>query len=118
MRVIPGAHDDSFEAGDVSRGRLSDVIEAEAGFCAHRGVGSYYHFGRGAGAGDNKVVSNTVELVIFSVILRVDLYVVTIVNLLLDVFVHLCGDFGLVRDLVVQGMDSLGGAVIVFTEVG
>ena len=53
-----------------------------------------------------------------SVILRVDFHIVTVVDLLLDVFVHLCGDFGLVGDLVVQYMDSLGGTVIVFTKVG
>ena len=52
------------------------------------------------------------------VILRVDFHIVTVVDLLLDVFVHLCGNFGLVGDLVVQCMDSLGGTVIVLSEVG
>ena len=46
---------------------------------------------------------------IISVILRVYFHVVTIVHLLLDVLVHLCGDFGLVVDLVVQSYDSFCG---------
>ena len=65
-----------------------------------------------------KLYATKLQLMMFPVILRVDFYVVTVVDLLLDVFVHLCGDFGLVGDLVVQCMDSLGGTVIVFTEVG
>ena len=58
------------------------------------------------------------KLVKFPVVLRVDFLVVIIVDLLQDVFVYLRGDVGLVVDLVVQCMDSFGGTVIVFTEVG
>ena len=67
--MTPGAHEDSNEAGNVSRGRLSNVIEAEAGFCTHKAIGGHSHFGGGASALDNKVVSNKVELMMFSVIL-------------------------------------------------
>ena len=38
MRVTPGTHKNSSEAGDVSRGRLGDVVEAEAGLSTHRAV--------------------------------------------------------------------------------
>ena len=38
LRVTSGVHEDSSEAGDVSRGRLSDVIEAVAGLGAHGAV--------------------------------------------------------------------------------
>ena len=69
VRVTPGVHEDSYEAGNISRGRLSNVIEAEAGFCTHKAIGGHSHFGGGASALDNKVVSNKVELMMFSVIL-------------------------------------------------
>ena len=118
VRVTPGAHEDSSEAGDVSWGRLSDVIEAEAGLGAHGAVSGHSHLGRGAGAGYNKVVSRKVKLVIFPVVLRVDLRVISVIYLLLDVLVHLCRDLGLAGDPDVQRMDSLGGTVIVLSEVG
>ena len=47
--VTPGAHEDAPEAGNVSRGRLSDVIEAEARFCGHGTVCGHPHFGGSAG---------------------------------------------------------------------
>ena len=111
-------HEDSSEAGDVSRGRLSDVIEAVARLGAHGAVSGHSHLGRGAGAGYNKVVSHKVKLVFLPVVLRVDLHVVSVINLLLDVLVHLCRDLGLVGDPDVQGINSLGGTVIVLSEVG
>ena len=118
LRVTPGVHEDSSEAGDVSRGRLSEIIEAEAKLSVHGAVSGHSHLGRGAGAGYNKVVSHKVKLVIFPVVLRVDLHIVSIINLLLDVLVHLCCDVGFAGDPDVQGMDSLGGAVIVLPKVG
>ena len=80
MGLAPGAHEDSSEAGGVSRGRLRDVIEAEARLGAHGVVGGHPHLGRGAGAGYNKVVSPKVKLVVFPVVLRVDLHVVFAIN--------------------------------------
>ena len=118
VRVTSGVHEDSSEAGDVSRGRLSDVIEAVAGLGAHGAVSGHSHLGRGAGAGYNKVVSHKVKLVFLPVVLRVDLHVVSVINLLLDVLVYLCRDLGLVGDPDVQGINSLGGTVIVLSEVG
>ena len=50
------------------------------------------------------------KMVFLPVILLVDLHIVSFVNLLLDVIVHLCSDLRLVGDPDVQCMDSLGGA--------
>ena len=47
---------------------------------------------------------------------NVDLEVVSVVDLLLYVFIHLPHDLGLVRDLVVQCLDSSGGALVVFSQ--
>ena len=118
VRVTPGTHKNASEAGDVSRGRLGDVIEAEAGLSTHRAVSGHPHLGGGAGVGYNKVVSHKMKLVFLPVVLRVDLHVVSVINLLLDVLVHLCRDLGLAGDPDVHLMDSLGGAVIVLSEVG
>ena len=43
-------YEDTSEAGDVPRGRLGEVIEAEAGFCAHGAIGGHSHFGGAARA--------------------------------------------------------------------
>ena len=58
------------------------------------------------------------QLVILSAFLGVDFHIVAIVDLLLDVFVHLCGDLRFVVDLGVQGVYSFGGPVVIFTEAG
>ena len=47
--VAPGVHEDAPEAGEVSRGRLGDLIEAEAEFRAHGTVRDHPHFGGSAG---------------------------------------------------------------------
>ena len=47
---------------------------------------------------------------------NVDLDVVSVFNLFLYVFIHLGRDLGLVRDLVVQCLDSSGGVVVIFSQ--
>ena len=86
-------HEDAIEAGDVSRGRLGDVIEAEARFRAHGAVRGHPHFGGGAGVRNNKIIHNEVELMVVSVFVGVDFHVVTVADLLLDVLVHLRSEF-------------------------
>ena len=46
----------------------------------------------------------------------VNLHIVSIVHLLQDVPVHLGCDFRFVIHLVVQGCNSLGGSVVIFTK--
>ena len=50
------------EAGDVSRGRLSDLVKAEAGLSVHRTVCSYSHLGGGAVGGYYKVITHKMQL--------------------------------------------------------
>ena len=56
------------------------------------------------------------ELVLVPVILRVNLNVIPIVDLLIDVFIHLCRNFRFVSDSDVQGVDSLCRTKIILTE--
>ena len=46
----------------------------------------------------------------------VDLYVVSFVDLFLYVLIYLRHDLRLIRYLVVQGLDSLGGSVVIFSQ--
>ena len=45
VMMVPGANQDSLEAGDISRGGLGDLIEAETSFSAIKAVGSHSYFG-------------------------------------------------------------------------
>ena len=73
-------------------------------------------FGRGTSRGDHKVVFHKVDLVTFlSSYVRVDFYVITVVHLLLDVLVHLGGNFRFRVDLVVERLNSSGSTEEVFS---
>ena len=87
--VAPGAHQDSLEAGNVSRGRLGDLVEAEASFGLHGTICGHPHLGGAAGGGDHEVVAHEVQLVFLSGLLYVDLHVVPVVDLLLNVLIYL-----------------------------
>ena len=56
------------------------------------------------------------ELVLVPVILRVNLNVIPIVDLLIDVFIHLCCNFRFVSNSNMQGMDSLRCTKIILAE--
>ena len=64
VRMTPGAHKDSSEAGNVSGGRLGDLVEAEASFGFHGAVSSHPHLCVAAGGGDHEVVANKMKLII------------------------------------------------------
>ena len=96
---------------------MGDLIEAEASLGAHRTVCSHSHLGRGAGGGYFKVITHKMQLIHLPGFFDIDLDVVSIVDLFLYVFIHLGHNLGLVRDLVVQCLDSSGGAVVVFSQL-
>ena len=56
--VAPGTHQDSSEAGNVSRGRLGDLVEAEASFGFHGTVRGHPHLCGAGGGGDHEVVAH------------------------------------------------------------
>ena len=94
--VTSGTQENTVEAGDVSRGRLGNIIEAEARFRAHGTVCSHPDFGRRTGSRNNKIVTNKMELELLSGLVDVDGDVVTIVHLLLDVTIYFFGNIGFV----------------------
>ena len=104
------------EAGDVSRGRLSDLVKAEASLGAHRAVCSHSHLGRGAGGGNYKVITHKMQLIFLPGLLEVDLYLIPVVDLFLYVLIYLGCDPRLVGYLVVQGLDPLSGSVVIFSQ--
>ena len=55
------------------------------------------------------------QLIFFPGLLHVNLYVVSVVDLFLYVLIYLRLDLRLVRYLVLQGLDSLGGSVVIFS---
>jgi hypothetical protein len=57
------------------------------------------------------------ELILVPVFLRVNLDIIPIVDLLIDVFVHLCRNFRFISNPDVQGVDSLRSTKIILTEV-
>ena len=80
---------------------MGDLIEAEAGLGAHGTVCSHYHLGRGAGGGYYKVVTHKMQLICLPGFFYVDLDVVPVVDLFLNIFIHLCCDLRFFGDLVV-----------------
>ena len=104
----PGAYEDSVEVGNNSRCWFGELIEAEACLCAYGAICRHSDLGGGTSGGDHKVVAHKVDLMTFlSGYLGVDLYVVSIVHLLLDVLIHLGGNFRFWVDLVVERLNSL-----------
>ena len=94
---------------------MSDFVKAEASFCVHRAVCSHSHLGGGAGGRYYKVITHKMKLIFFPGS-DVDLYVVSFVDLFLYVLIYLRHDLRLIRYLVVQGLDSLGGSVVIFSQ--
>ena len=80
---------------------MGDLIEAEAGLGAHGTVCHHPHLGRGAGGGYCKVVTHEMQLVCLPGLFDLDLDVLPVVDLFLNIFIHLCCDLGFVVDLVV-----------------
>ena len=74
---------------------MGHVVEAEAGLGAHRAVRGHSNFGGRAGGRYNKVVGYEMELILVSVVFRVDFNVITIVYLLIDIFIHFSCNFRL-----------------------
>ena len=56
------------------------------------------------------------KLILVPVVLRVNLNVISIVDLLIDVFVHLCRNFRFVSNSNMQGMDSLRCTKIILAK--
>ena len=92
--VTSGTQENTVEAGDVSGGRLGNIIEAEARFRAHGTVCSHPDFSRRTGSRNNKIDANKMELELLSGLVEVDGDVVAIVHLLLDVTIYFFGNVG------------------------
>ena len=56
------------------------------------------------------------ELILVSVVIRVNLNVISIVDLVIDVFIHLCHNFRFVSNSNMEGMDSLCCTKIILAE--
>jgi len=117
VRVTSGAQQDSSHVGNVSWSRLRDVVEAEAGLGVHGAVRRHSNLGGRAGRRHHKIVGNIMELILVPVVLRVNLDVIPIVDLLIDIFIHLCRNFRFISNSDVQGVDSLRGTKIILAEV-
>ena len=113
---VPGTDEDVAELGNNSRGLFGDLVEAEASLCAHGAICCHSNFGRGTSRGDHKVVTHKLDWVTFlSGYLRGDLYVISIVHLLLDVLVHLVGNFRFRVNLVVKRLNYPGSTEEIFS---
>ena len=96
---------------------MGHVVEAEAGLGAHGAVRGHSNFGGRAGGRHNEIVGHKVELIMSSVVLGVNLNVVSIVDLLIDIFIHLCRNFRFVSNSNMEGMDSLRCTKIILAKV-
>ena len=97
--VTSGTHEDATETGNISWGKLDNIVEAEARLGKDGTVCSHPDFGRGTGGWNNKIVTNKMELELLPGLINVDGDVVTIVHLLFDVSIHFDGIIGFVGDL-------------------
>ena len=86
---------------------MRDVVEAEAGLSEHGAVRRHSNLDGRTGRRHNKIVGNEMELILVPVVFRVNLDIIPIVDLLIDVFVHLCRNFRFISNSDVQGVDSL-----------
>ena len=116
--MTSGAEQDSSHVGNISWGRLGDVVEAEAGLGAHGAVRGHSNFGGRAGGGHDEVVCHKMKLILSSVVLGINLNVVSIVDLLIDIFIHLCRNFRFVSNSYMEGMNSFRRTKIILTETG
>ena len=82
----------------------------------HGAVCGHSNFGGQAGGRHNKIVDYEMELILVPVVLRVNLDIIPIVDLLIDVFIYLCRNFRFVSDSDVQGVDSLRRTKIILAE--
>ena len=64
--------------GNITQGRLSNVVEAQSGFGVHGAMGGHPHPGGSTGVGYHEVVGYKVELMFLLVVYRVHLHVVPI----------------------------------------
>jgi len=77
---------------------LGHIVEAEAGLGAHGAVSGHSNLGGRAGGRHDEVVGYEVELVLFSVVIRLDFKIITIVDLLIDIFIHFSCNFRFVSN--------------------
>jgi hypothetical protein len=82
----------------------------------HGAVCGHSNFGGRAGGRHNKIVGYEMELILVPVFLRVNLNVISIVDLLIDIFIHLCRNFRFVSNSNMEGMDSLYCTKIILAE--
>ena len=77
---------------------MGHIVEAEAGLGAHGAICGHSNLGGRAGGRHNEVVGYEMELVLFSVVIRVDFNVIAIVDLLIDIFIHFSCNFRFVSN--------------------